>query len=230
MKDPNLHWRDRIGMVLRDNRRMIAAELLVLTILQVLHALQIISAAVIYIFAIGWFSLWLRRSGWRQLGLRRPANWPATIGFGTVAGLVYQAVSIWLVVPWLSQLTNEPLDLTQFAPLEHNLPLLILWLTITWTVAAFAEELVYRGYLLNRVADLFGQGRAGWAIGLIGSSALFGCGHAYQGITGILETFLFGCLMAGLYLTGRRNLWLPIIAHGVYNSAAFVLIFLGLVP
>jgi membrane protease YdiL (CAAX protease family) len=47
-------------------------------------------------------------------------------------------------------------------------------------------------------------------------------------VTGILETFLFACVMAGLYLAGRRNLWLPVIAHGVYDTVGFVLIFLGL--
>jgi hypothetical protein len=190
----------------------------------------LISAALIYIFVIGWLSLWLRKSSWRQLGLSRPTKWLRTIGIGAGIGLVYQAASIWLVAPLLHRLTNEPINLSQVTPVNNNLPLLIFWLAISWTTAAFGEETVYRGYVLNRVADLFRHSRAGWVVGLIVSSALFGFGHAYQGITGILETFLFGCVMAGLYLTGRRNFWLLIIAHGIYDTAALVLIFLGLYP
>lgn len=227
MKSPSLRWRDRIEAFL-ENRLFITAELLVVVILQTLQAVRFISAALIYLFVIGWLSLWLRKSGWRLIGLSRPTSWLCTIGIGAVVGLVYQAVSIWLVVPLLHQLTNEPLDLSQVTTVHNNVSLLILWLTVSWTIGAFGEEMVYRGYLLNRVADLLRHSRAGWVIGLIGSSVLFGFGHVYQGITGILETFLFGCVMAGLYLTGRRNLWLLVIAHGVYDTAALVLIFLGL--
>ena len=227
MKEPSLGWRERAKAFL-ENRLVITAELLVAVILQTLQATRLISAALIYLFVIGWLSLWLRRSSWRQLGLSRPTSWLRTIGIGAIIGLVYQAVSILLVVPFLRQITHEPLDLSQVASVYNNLPLLMLWLTVTWTLAAFGEEMVYRGYLFNRVADLLEHSRAGWIVALIGSSALFGLGHAYQGITGILETFLFGCVMAGLYLAGRRNLWLPVVAHGVYDTFAFVLIFLGL--
>lgn len=230
MNSLSLSWRDRIGAVLRDNRLIIAAELFVATILQALHALGIIPTAVIFLFIIGWLSLWLRKSGWRQLGMSRPPSWLRTIAIGTTVGTVFQFVSLWLVEPLLQQLTNEPLDLTQFEPIRANVSLLLISLIISWTLAAFGEEMVHRGYLLNRLADLFGHSRAGWAVALIGSSALFALGHAYQGITGILGEFLFACVMAGLYLAGRRNLWFPIIAHGIYNTVGLVLIFLGLYP
>ena len=213
-----------------ENRLMIAAELLVAAALQTLQAFRLISAALIYLLMIGWLSLWLRKSGWRQLGLRRPTNWLQTIGLGIAAGVIYQAVSIWLIAPLLYQITGKPIELSQFASLHNDVPQLLLWLAVSWTIGAFGEEMVYRGYLLNRLADLFGRSTGGWVIGALISSALFGLGHAYQGITGILETFLFGCVMAGLYLAGRRNLWLPVIAHGVYDTTAFILIFLGLYP
>jgi len=229
VKSSSLRWHDRIGAFL-ENPLIIAAELLVVAVLQALQAIRLISAALIYLFVIGWLSLWLRRSSWRQLGLSRPTSWLQTIGIGAGVGLVYQAASIWLIAPLLQRLTHEPINLSQVTPVNNDLPLLIFWLAISWTTAAFGEEMVYRGYLLNRVADLFRRSRAGWVIGLVVSSALFGFGHAYQGITGILETFLFGGVMAGLYLAGGRNLWLLIISHGVYDSAALVLIFLGLYP
>jgi len=229
MKSSNLSWRDRTEVFL-ENRLLVAAELLVAAILMTLQAFRLISAALVYLFVIGWLSLWLRKSSWRQLGLSGPISWLRTIGIGALVGLLYQAVSIWLIAPLLQRLANEPLDLSQVAAVHNNIPLLIFWLTISWTTAAFGEEMVFRGYLLNRVADLLGHNRVGWVIGLIGSSALFGIGHAYQGITGILDTFLFSCVIATLYLAGRRNIWLPVIAHGVYDTAAFVLIFLGLYP
>jgi hypothetical protein len=215
---------------MRLNRLFIAAELLAAAVLQILQGYGLISAAVIYLFILGWLSLRLRKSGWRELGLSRPASWLRTIGLGILIGAVYQALSIWFVVPLLQQMTGEPLDLSKLTSLHNNVSQLVLWLAASWTIAAFGEELDYRGYLLNRFADLFERSQAGWVIGVMVSSAFFGLGHAYQGITGILETFLFGCVMAGLYLAGRRSLWLPVIAHGVYDTSAFMLIFLGLYP
>jgi hypothetical protein len=132
MKSPSLRWRDRTESVLRDNRLIIATELLIAVILQTLHAVHIISTAIIFLFVIGWLSLWLRRSGWQHLGLNRPASWLRTIGIGAIVGLVYQVVSLFLIVPLLHQLTNEPLDLSQFALLRANVSLLIIYLTVSW--------------------------------------------------------------------------------------------------
>jgi membrane protease YdiL (CAAX protease family) len=32
---------------------------------------------------------------------------------------------------------------------------MLLFVALSWTLAAFREEMVYRGYLMNRVAGLF---------------------------------------------------------------------------
>jgi hypothetical protein len=90
--------------------------------------------------------------------------------------------------------------------------------------------MAYRGYLLNRLTDLFGHNWIGWVVSSIVCATFFGLDHVYQGITGIAVAFLFGLLFTGLYLVGQRNLWLPIIAHGVIDTVGLMLIFLGLYP
>lgn len=101
---------------------------------------------------------------------------------------------------------------------------------MSWTLAGFGEELVFRGYFMNRVADLVGANRAGWLISLIVVSILFGITHLYQGTSGIIVVTLTGLLLGALYLATGRNLWLPIIAHGVNDTVGFILIFLGKYP
>lgn len=184
--------------------------------------------AIFLLLPASWLSLWLRRTGWRGVGLKRPADWRKTWLLGISLGAAYQLFSIGMLDPVLQRLTGEALDLTQFAPLRGNLALLAGSLIVSWTVAAFGEEMFYRGYLLNRLADLFGRSAAGWGVAVCLSALLFGVGHEYQGITGILDTLLFGAVMAGLYLASKRNLWLPIIFHGVYDTLGFLLIYLGL--
>ena len=227
MNNPKALWHDRVATALRDNRSVITAELSVATIIQ---ACGVLSTALIPLFIVGWLSLWLRQSGWRQVGLVRPASWGRIIGLGVLVGGGVEILSIWLVNPLFDKLANKPETLRQFDPLHGNILGLLFWLLLVWTVVAFGEEMVYRGYLLNRFADLAGHNRAGWAVGLIGSSAFFGLGHAYQGLTGMFEAFLMGCVLGGLYFVASRNLWLPIIAHGSYNTVGFVLLFLGLFP
>jgi membrane protease YdiL (CAAX protease family) len=62
------------------------------------------------------------------------------------------------------------------------------------------------------------------------SSAAFGLAHFDQGWTGVLENAIDGALLAGLYFASGRNLWLPIVAHGVTDSLDSLLIFSGHYP
>lgn len=225
MNTSSTSLRDRFGLLLRDNRFVIALEVLLVTLL-VLSVRNVL----FYLFFLGWLSLWLRRRGWKNIGLNRPANWRRTITAGIGFSLIYQLFSIGILVPLLYRLTNTTLDLSQFDPLRGNFAVLALWLIVSWTIAAFVEEMTYRGYVLNRLADLFGNNKFGWGFGVIISSVFFGLGHMYQGLAGVLETFVFGTVMACLYLADKRNLWLPIIFHGMVDTIGIMLIFLGLYP
>ncbi|MBL8088729.1 MAG: CPBP family intramembrane metalloprotease [Anaerolineales bacterium] len=222
--------KNSIETMLREKRFVIAIELLIVILFQALHVLRIIPTAAIFLFALGWLSLRLRKMNWKQVGFTRPENWLQTIGIGILAAILFQMVSIWLIVPLIQNITNETLDLSQFEGLRSNFSYLIIALIVSWTYAAFIEELVYRGYLLNRFKDLFGETNLGWFFAVLISSILFGLGHVYQGTSGVVETFLSALLMSGLYFVGKRNLWIPIIAHGVKDTIGFALIFLGLYP
>jgi membrane protease YdiL (CAAX protease family) len=222
----SISWRDRFGAVLRNNRLAILVEILFIALLVAAP----LPSATPFLLLLGWLSLWLRRDGWRKIGMSRPANWPRTLLWAMGLGFGYQAFSIFILVPILQRLTGTTLDLDQFAPLRGNVGLLIVSLIVSWTLAALGEELVFRGYLFNRLADLFGRNRAGWIISLLLSASLFGLAHLYQGPSGVLETFVSGAFFAGLYLAAQRNLWLPILVHGMIDTIGFLLIFAGLYP
>jgi membrane protease YdiL (CAAX protease family) len=87
--------------------------------------------------------------------------------------------------------------------------------------------MIIRRYLLNRVAELMEWKPAGWVLGLILTSLVFGFAHGYQGAPGIIENVLVGFLLGGLFLLSGRNLWLPILVHGLTDTIGFSLIFLG---
>ena len=89
---------------------------------------------------------------------------------------------------------------------------------------------MYRGYLLTRTAQLFGGTGRAWLAGLGATTLLFGLGHGYQGAAGVIDTGLFGLLFGVLYLFAGRNLWIPVIAHGVADTTAFALLYFGKYP
>ncbi len=131
-----------------------------------------------------------------------------------------------LLVKWLGK---QP-DLEMFRALHGHLMMSLIGLVLVWTLAAFGEEMVYRGYLMNRVADLLNRTRAAWWISLIVVHLAFGLAHAYQGVTGIIDEGLMGVLLGLMYLRTGRNLAVPIVAHGVADTVDLVLMFLGKYP
>lgn len=89
---------------------------------------------------------------------------------------------------------------------------------VAWTMAAFCEEMFFRGYLMNRISDLVGTGRAGWISALLVSSPLFVLAHGYQGLAGAIGTAEVGLLLGVMYLGNKRNLWINIVCHGFIDS------------
>ena len=195
----------------------------------VIYALGYLPFPILPLIVVAWISLHLRHLRWRDVGLRRPAKWLPIIALALLIGIGYQAVDIFLIAPLLQKLTGEAIDLSQFGVLKGNLLGLIISLAVTWTEAAFIEEMFFRGYLFNRITDVAGNQRLGIIIALLGSAFVFGAAHAYQGLTGMLDTGLAGLVLGLLYLFARRNLWLPIMTHGIVDTVGFLLIFAGMV-
>jgi membrane protease YdiL (CAAX protease family) len=183
---------------------------------------------ILLLFLVAWASLRLRHLRWRDVGLRRPERWLPTIGLALLVGIGYQVVDIIVIAPLLQRITGEEVDLSLFSILQGDVLLLVVFMAASWTEAAFIEELFFRGYLFNRISGLVGKERVGIIVALIGSALVFGAAHAYQGITGVVDTFLGGLVLGLLYLHARRNLWLPILTHGIIDTVGFLLIYFGL--
>jgi membrane protease YdiL (CAAX protease family) len=211
-------------------RLLLILEFLLLIAGLVAYALGYLAFPILPLVLVAWASLRMRHMRWRDVGLKRPASWMRTIVIALLIGIVYQALDILLIAPLLQKLTGETIDLSQFDALQGNLVLLIISLGIAWTLAAFIEELFFRGYLLNRSLDLFGRGRSGMITALVINMLIFGTAHYYQGISGVIDTAIAGALLAYLYFKSGQNLWLPILTHGVIDTIAFVLIYLGRYP
>ena len=183
-----------------------------------------------WLVLLGWLSLRLRGLTWKALGLRRPRSWMNTVALALVAGAALQAISEFVTEPLIERLTGQAADLSSFRSLVGNLPATLIMLALVWTLAAFGEELAYRGYVLERAAALGRHSAAAYVVAMAAVSLLFGLGHYYQGVAGAVNSAFSGLFFGALYLAGGRNLWLPILAHGFSDTIGLGLIYFGLVP
>jgi uncharacterized protein len=178
---------------------------------------------------LGWISLRMRRLRWRDVGFTRYGSWPVTVGIGVGLGALLETSQLLVTQPILSKLLGKQPGLDAFRMLTGNIKMTLLFVALSWTLAAFGEEMVWRGYLLNRVADLLGRGKSSW-LSLVIVSIVFGLAHGYQGLTGWIEEGLAGLALGLMYLRTGRNLCVPIIAHGVCDTIDMILIFFGKMP
>lgn len=184
----------------------------------------------VFLLPFVWLALRLRHEPWSAIGFSRPQQLGWSIAAGALAGVAMELFAVHVTTPWISALTGAEPDYSDLKAIQGNLSLIIVFLALSWVLAAFGEELCFRGFLMHRLAQVFGGGRGAWAASLVASSALFGWGHTEQALSGWLQEGLSGFLLGLLFLLASRNLAVPIVAHGVSNTLAFVLIYLGRYP
>lgn len=183
-----------------------------------------------YLFLLGWISIRLRGLRWKDVGLKLDQPFLKLLALGVAVGVAMEALELFATQPLLTRIFGQGPDLHQLQRLIGNTQLLILGIVLAWVLAAFGEEAVYRGYLLNRCADLFGKSAIGWIVSAVLITLLFGLAHFPQGPTGIVENIIDGAILVAVYFATNRNLLAPIIAHGIQDSVDVVLIYCGWYP
>ena len=170
-------------------------------------------------------SLLVRREGIVSLGFRKNKNMFRMMGVVLFSVFIWQLIQIGFTMPILNHLTGTTQDLGAFTELKGNLSQLLMYLFFSWTLAAFGEEIVYRGYLQRRISDLLGENTIGLILMVGISSLLFGIAHTEQGMIGVVVTTLDALFFSWLKMKFENNLWASILAHGFSNSVGLIVFF-----
>lgn len=164
---------------------------------------------------------------WASLGLKRPALMP-TLLF-TALGAMGAYIASGLVSGAYVLATGGASAIAQKAQALSALGNVPLWTIAPIALfAGFYEEVVFRGFLLDRLYVVFGHRPGGppsrgMALAILVSSALFATGHLYQGTLGLLQTFTAGACFA-LVASIRRSLWPSIFAHAAIDLFGLVML------
>lgn len=145
----------------------------------------------------------------------KPVGWP-TIAWGLALAVFFMYVFAPAAYWALARLHLGSFD----AGLTKNSGMPVWYLAIAVVVGSIFEEVLYRGYAVERLATLTGNY---WLTGAI-VVIIFGLAHVPMwGWGPALTTFISGAVATAFYIW-RRDLIALMIAHGVTDFAGIVVI------
>jgi len=178
------------------------------------------------ILALMAVSLLIRRQRLSSVGFQRTDKPWDMLAFVTAAVVLWSLLQIGLIMPVVNRLTGSEQDVSAFADLQGNTGKLLFLLLMTWTLAALGEEIVYRGYLQQRLLEAARGESFGPVLAVGVTSILFGLAHSEQGLVGVIITALDAVFFSLLKLRFCGNLWAAVLAHGLSNTIGLITYFL----
>jgi membrane protease YdiL (CAAX protease family) len=180
-------------------------------------------------------TLLMRRhgTGWRELGWGLPRGrrqWASAIAFALLAVVAVIVFMVFVLDPLTTRLGLEtPSDAPDRWAFFLGRPLVFLTylVVVVWIGAALGEELLMRGFVLNRLADMFGRDKAGWTLAMLVHAVIFGSLHAYQGLPGMLGTGVVALIFALVYMLAKRRLFPLVLGHGLINTISLTAYYLS---
>lgn len=177
------------------------------------------------LIGIAIMSLIVKDTEWIEIGFSFKDFSFKKIGIGLLIAIVYHYIDEYLMDPIISKYT--PSGLPEIFSMKGNVTKLIIGLTLSWTTAAFFEEILFRGYLISRFIDVIGQSFLSKLAIIILTGTVFGFVHVYQGMHGAISAGIIGVFQAIVFFADGKKLAIPIIIHGAFDTIGFTLMFLG---
>ncbi len=174
-----------------------------------------------------WLGLWLRGQTFTHFGLPFRFGDRRAIVRGiwqSIVILIAVLVTFLAAAVVMANLAGRPegADLSGYNYLQGNLPRLLMALAGVYFISAFGEEVIYRGFLMNRIAELGGGGAWAWRAAVVVSSVVFGFIHSPWGVVGMVQTGAVGLVLGIAYLVVRRNLWANVLTHVYMDTVLLV--------
>ena len=118
-------------------------------------------------------------------------------------------------------------DMSGYAYLKDNIGMLLLTLAGVYIVSSFGEEVIYRGFLINRVSQIGMNTKKALWIAVILSSLIFGFVHYEWGPMGVGQTTFMGLALGICYLKLKKSLWILILAHAYMDTILMVQMYMA---
>jgi hypothetical protein len=162
---------------------------------------------------------WLRGRPWAEVA--EPRRGYASVS--AAAGAIALAIAVLIGSPAIEALFDRAVEWSTY-PIVRGSANNFVVVALLVALAAIAAELVFHGWIVDRIVELSG----GWMI-----AVLVGAGAEALVVPGTFDARLgagvFGGTLAWMYLAGGRSLWATIPARVVFSVGAVALEALRLV-
>lgn len=237
----------RLGTLLQNNRLVQISEILLLFVIAfaiiklsepfVKDDLILKQASVwvanIVMLIIVWLGIKLRGETWKNFGLSfnkitfkdalRVFLWSLLVFIIAMAGFIIGSI----LMANITGIPEGSSDMSGYAYLKDNFGMLLLSLAGVYIVSSFGEEVIYRGFLINRISQLGMNSKKAQWIAVILSSLIFGFAHYEWGPMGIGQTTFMGLALGICYLKLKKRLWILILAHAYMDTILMVKMYLA---
>ncbi len=180
-----------------------------------------------------WFGIKLRGESFKDLGLTFKSvtiKQAFNIFLLSLLVLVIALAGFILGSIIMANITGIPegsADMSSYDYLKDNVGMLILTLVGVYIVSSFGEEVIYRGFLINRISQIgMNTKKAQW-IAVILSSLIFGFVHYDWGPMGVGQTTFMGLALGICYLKLKKRLWILILAHAYMDTILMVQMYMA---
>jgi uncharacterized protein len=170
--------------------------------------------------------IWAGLSGtpWRDLGFVRPPHGAIDLIIALVAGVFFKILMKALVMPLLGFGTANP----TYHYLAGNSAVLLV--TLLWVIVGggFGEELIWRGFLFERLGAVLGPGSRAKITIVVVTSIVFSLAHyPDQRLPGAIQAMFTGLVFGATYAR-IRSIWPVMVAHAAFDVAAVLMIYWNL--
>ena len=161
------------------------------------------------------------RTPWHAIGLIRPRSWLATLALGIAFGVALKLGMKAIVMPLLGA---DPIN-HAFRFAVGNAAIIPQMLFLMVVVAGIGEEILFRGYVFERLGKLLGTSRLATIATVVLAAALFGAAHyGFQGVPGVQQATIVGLLFGAIH-AATRALPLLMITHASFDLTAYWIIY-----
>lgn len=173
-------------------------------------------------------ALWARKRSWIEVGFDITDDFVHLAMMGLVLGAAAQLFNVAVLKPELESLTGRAVELNHMPPLRGNASVLVNAVILTWGFVV-ATEMVFRGYLIDRVAALVKDKGVAHGVGVVVSAGLYAWAVGGGRLEGVVGAFIAGVGYGYLYLAAGRQLVLPIAFAAAFETVGLVAIYLKMI-
>jgi uncharacterized protein len=152
----------------------------------------------------------LRGESWRDFGLTfNSISWKQGLKVFLISLLVFALALTAFIIGsiTIANITGIPegADMSRYDYLKDNMGMHLLTLGGVYIVASFGEDVIYRGFLINRISQFGVDSKKARVIAVFLSSIVFGLVHYEWGPMGIVQTGFMGLALGICYIKLKRD-------------------------